>query len=521
MSPTTGAPDASVRELSCRLSAYGALMEQTGVLVAQRLGADPLICHVSCDSRDVVPGTLFICKGAAFKPAYLADALAAGAVAYVAESPFPGIDAPMLEVSDIRHAMGVLADRTWDHPSGRIRICALTGTRGKTTTAFCLRAILNARAARRGAPRCPLFSTIMLDDGLTSAPAKLTTPEPLDLQRHLACAVASGADTLVMEASSQALKYGRMEGVEVAVGAFLNISEDHISPIEHPTFEDYLTSKLRLFEHARHAVVNLDMDPAYLPRVREAACSCARTVTFSTRDARADVFASHIRHEEGGLAFDLHLAEQTVPVRLSLLGTYNVGNALAAVACAHILGASTEDISRGLAEVSVPGRMEVPYASDDLSVIVDYAHNGGSLEALLRDVRAAYPGRQLTCVFGATGTKGVERRFGMGAAAGALADRVIATEDDAGMEDPAQICAQIEGAARDSAREAGRADIVIDTVLDREEAIRHALFDATRPAVVVLAGKGHERFMIRGDRREPYEGDAAVVERLMNEGARA
>lgn len=497
------------------LAVYRALLERAGVQVTQRGTGNPVISHVSCDSRDVVPGTLFICKGAGFKPAYLEAALANGAVAYVAREPIPGCATPLLAVDDIRCAMGVLADATWDHPSGRIDVCAITGTRGKTTTAYCLRAILNARAARRGEPRCPLFSTIMIDDGLSTEPAVLTTPEPLDLQRHLARAAASGASALVMEASSQALKYGRMAGVDVAVGAFLNISEDHISPIEHPTFEDYLAAKLRLFEHAQRAVINLDMDPAYLPRVRATAATCADVLTFSCRDHAADVYAENVRPEDGCLAFDLVHAGAAHPMRLSLLGSYNVENALAAAACALALGATIDDIRTGFAQVSVPGRMEIAYADDNLSVIVDYAHNGGSLEALLTDVRAAYPGRELTCLFGATGTKGVERRYGMGAAAGRLADRIVATEDDPGTEDPAVICDAIEQAAREAGADRADGPIPITTILSREDAIRYALETAQRPAVVVLAGKGHETFMIHGTRHDPYAGDGLAVRRIM------
>ena len=158
--------------------------------------------------------------------------------------------------------------------------------------------------------------------------------------------------------------------------------------------------------------------------------------------------------------------------------------------------------------------MEIPFADEDLTVIVDYAHNGGSLDALLGDVRAAYPGRTITCLFGATGTKGVERRFGMGEAAGRLADRVIITEDDPGQEDPARICAQIADAVASAARSCGRV-VPARTILDRTEAIAHALETAPRPGVLVLAGKGHEQFIIRGTAHEPYIGDAATVRRIM------
>ena len=497
-------------QIETTLGAYLDILERAGVPVEAAGAPRELpITHVSCNSLDTVPGTLFICKGATFKVDYLRDARATGAVAYVAEAPFAGIDTPCIATPDVRRAMGHIADAAWDHPSGKIAICAFTGTKGKTTSSYCLHAVLDARARRTGEPRCPLFSTIVLDDGITAAPSALTTPEPLDLERHLAYAASTGASALVMEASSQALKYGRMIGVELAVGAFTNISPDHVSPIEHPTFEDYFASKLRIFEHARTAVVNLDMRPELLGQVLGAAGRCERILTFSRRDAAADVTARDIRHEAGGIAFTLATPAGTEPARLSLMGTYNVENALAATACALAIGATLDDVLEGLAQVSVPGRMEVAYADDSLAVIVDYAHNGGSLEALLTDIRAAYPERELTCVFGATGTKGVERRFGMGKVAGTLADRIVATTDDPGTEDAGGICTAII----DSATAAGATDTTC--ILDREEAIAHAIDHAHRPAVVVLAGKGHEQFMIRAEGRVPYEGDAAVVRRIM------
>ena len=500
------------------LQEYLDALHREGILLSSpdATSASLTIANATDDSRDVRPQTLFVCKGATFRREYLLDAIEAGAVAYVAEQDF-GVSIPAIIVSDIRRALGITADLAWNHPSEHIDICAITGTRGKTTTAYCLRSILQARAERLGLPRCPLFSTITLDDGIEVETSTLTTPEPFDLQRHIANAVASGSSALVMEASSQALKYGRMRGVELAVGAFTNISEDHISPIEHPTFEDYFASKLRLFEKARTAVVNLDMKPECRERVLSAASACERTITCSTTEAEADLRTVNIRHERGGIAFELtagpNVPELNEPlaVRLPMLGLYNAENALIAAACALAVGATAADIRAGLEAVHIPGRMEIVHQEDGLTVIVDYAHNGSSLEALLTDVRDAYPNHEVTCVFGATGTKGVERRYGMGETAGRLADRIIVTEDDPGKEDPALIAQEIEQAAR----EAGATNIT--TILDRREAARHAIEGARRPAVVILAGKGHETFVVRGTERLPYEGDAAVIRSIVGQ----
>lgn len=502
----------------------------------QNPAAELPISYVSCDSRDIEPHTLFICKGAAFKAAYLAQAQEAGAVAYVAEAPFEDPDTPdsvralpCLVVNNIRGALGVLADAAWDHPSGKLNIVAFTGTKGKTTSAWCLRSILDERARRLGLPRTPLFSSVLLDDGVTAGPATLTTPEPLDLERHLANAVSTGADTLVMEASSQALKYGRMIGVDLGVAAFTNISEDHISPIEHPTFEDYFSSKLLIFKQARTAIINLDIQPDLLARINDACQTCQNVITFAMNNPEADVRATNVVHQRGSLSFTLTISNAALsdgsiessqegsvelPVVLSMPGDYNVENALGAVACALTLGATAEDIKAGLSHVQVPGRMQNICSTPELVVLVDFAHNGRSMEVLLETVHQAYPNYTVTVVFGATGTKGTDRRYGMGKAAGKDADHIVITTDDPGMEDPADIAAAIDQSARQAAQETNRAPL-IETILDRTEAIEHALSNAVQaetPEVVILTGKGTEDYMILGTRHVPYRGDIAIAQ---------
>lgn len=227
---------------------------------------------VSCDSKLVIPNTLFVCKGVKFKEEYLRSAMEQGAFAYVSEREYPAVPLPCIRVTDIRQAMGLLADRAYGHPSGALRITGITGTKGKTTTAYYIKSIVDAWLAGQGHRESALLSTIVTDDGVERRPAKLTTPEPLDLQRHLWNAVSAGADYLTMEVSSQALKYGRVIGVELACAVFLNIGEDHISPVEHPDLEDYLNSKLLIFQQAQSACICLDCD--HVERVRAAAAAC-------------------------------------------------------------------------------------------------------------------------------------------------------------------------------------------------------------------------------------------------------
>jgi len=490
------------------LGDYYQLLQKNGLLAGQTpLKADLTrrVPMVSCDSQVVVPGALFICKGAAFREQYLLDALEKGAAAYVSQRPYPSAPGPCIQVTDVRSAMALLADCAWGHPSGRLRITGITGTKGKTTTAYFLRAILDGWRRSRGERATALLSTLVTDDGVERAPAKLTTPEPLDLQRHLFNAAGAGCGYVTMEVSSQALKYHRVDGVELACAVFLNIGEDHISPVEHPDFEDYFSSKLRIFRQAGTAVVNLDCDHA--SRVLEAAQVCPRVVTFSAKDPGADVYADRIRREAGATVFHVRTPHWEGELRLPMPGQFNVENALAAVAAADVLGADREAVSGGLAAVTVPGRMETYHSTGgDLAVIVDYAHNGMSLEALLSSVRREYPGREVTVVFGCTGGKGLDRRAGMAGAAARWADRIILTEDDPGPEEVADICADIGRSL------AGREFTVIP---DREQAVETAVAGAARPGVVVLAGKGAEQQQKRKNGPEPCVPDGMLAQRAL------
>ena len=480
------------------LGDYYQLLLRHGLLAdAAPLAADLThpVSLVSCDSKLVIPNTLFVCKGVKFKEEYLRSAMEQGAFAYVSEREYPAVPLPCIRVTDIRQAMGLLADRAYGHPSGALRITGITGTKGKTTTAYYIKSIVDAWLAGQGHRESALLSTIVTDDGVERRPAKLTTPEPLDLQRHLWNAVSAGADYLTMEVSSQALKYGRVIGVELACAVFLNIGEDHISPVEHPDLEDYLNSKLLIFQQARSACVCLDCD--HVERVRAAAAACPRVVTFSQKFPSADVYGSQVRKEGEKIAFHVRTPRYERELAISTPGLFNVENALAAVAVAEAYGIPADVVAGGLVRAFVPGRMEHYVSADgQISVIVDYSHNGMSLQNALRSVRAEYPGRELTVLFGCTGGKGIDRREGMGNAAGEWADRIILTEDDPGPEEVEAICADIGVFLAAHGKD-------YTVIPNREAAVETAILGARRPAVVLLAGKGCEEAQKRKNGPEP------------------
>lgn len=462
------------------------------------------VTAVTCDSRSALPGSLFLCKGAAFKQEYLEEALRRGAFVYVSETPYH-VPAPCIRVRDIRLAMGLLADRAWGHPSGKLSIVGITGTKGKTTTAYFLKSILDQWRKAQGLHPAGLLSTIVTDDGHQRKPAVLTTPEPLDLQRHLWNAADTGCGFVVMEASSQALKYGRMMGVELSAAVFLNIGEDHISPKEHPTLEDYFQSKLKIFHQARCAVVNLD-DPR-ADEILAAAQKCQTVVTYSMKEKTAHLFAREVSRSGAGLAFTAVYGGKEERFELPMTGDFNVSNALAALCVCQLAGVPVEHVKAGLAAAHVPGRMET-YHKAGKTVIVDYAHNGMALAALLRSVKADYPGQRVTVVFGCTGGKGLDRREGMGKAAGELADRIILTEDDPGPEDVEAICTEIGGYITPFGKD-------YTVVPDRETAVKAAVEGAPSPAVIVLAGKGSEMRQLRKNGPEPCVPDGMLAKKYL------
>ncbi len=476
------------------LGDYYQLLLREGLLTG---GAPPAadlarpVTLVSCDSRQVVPGTLFICKGAHFKGAYLADALRKGAFFYLADHPYPEAGgAPCLLVNDVRRAMALLAGFYYNHPSGRLNVVGVTGTKGKSSTSYYLKYIFDEYAAGAGKAESGVIGSIDTYDGVERFESHLTTPEPLDLARHFANGVSAGMEYLTMEVSSQGLKYGRVLGVEFAAAVFLNIGYDHVSPIEHPDFEDYFASKLRIFQQTGLACVNLDSDHA--DRVLAAARRCPRVITFSQTDPGATVYGSNVRKSGNDILFRVKTLRYSREFRLTMPGLFNVQNALAAIAVCEGLGIPEQAIYVGLMKARVPGRMEIYTNADDRVIaIVDYAHNRLSFEKLFQSTLEEYPGRRIVTVFGCPGKKALDRRRDLGEISGRYSDLVILTEEDSGEEDTEAICREIAAWV-----EAEGCDYSIQP--HRGQAIRQAILGCETPTVVLITGKGAETRQKRG-----------------------
>ncbi len=491
------------------LDSYIELLRAGGLLEETNCGRDAhdlSIDYISYSSLDIKPQTLFICKGLNFKEQYLTDALEKGAVAYMAEkrSAAAPSDTPYIIVSDIRRAMSEVSGFFFDHIwNDKLTMVGITGTKGKSTTATFVKSILDHYCCRTEKTETGFLSGIYTYDGRDRVPAKkMTTPETLELHRHLARCVENDCEYFVMETSSQALKYSRTDDLHYRVAAFLNISEDHISDREHPDIEDYFSSKLKLFHQADIACVNLDIDEKYQERVLSEAKECCQDVITFGMTENADFYGSDISSTPNELRFKLRHPGGTEEITVSIGGNYNAGNALAAIAITRALGIPFDDIRAGLANVKVAGRMEVYHLKDkDVDVIVDYAHNKLSYQTLFSSIGSLYPERKVLLVFGAHGNKAYNRRKDLGELANIYADKIVLTEQDPGTESVADICEQIRVHIDD--------DKPVITIPDRGEAIEAACEMVEDGWVMVIAGNGADGYQKRGLKyvEEPTDGE--------------
>ena len=462
------------------------------------------------ESGKAVPGTLFICKGAAFKKEYLKEAAEKGAVCYVSEQDYGMEGLPFMQVKDIREAMAVLAAFFYQIPDGALHYIGITGTKGKTTTAYYLRGILDEAMKKNGGKEIAWLTSVDTYDGVSREPSHMTTPEAPELYRHFRNTCDAGITHLVMEVSSQALKYKRVSGIRFDTGIFLNISEDHISPAEHRDFEDYFQSKLKLFGQVKTAIVNLDSRYSY--RILQAASHAERVVTFG-KTPEADVYGYDLVMEDSGMSFTVRCDAFEQRFALAMKGSFNVENALAAIAAAYADGIDGETIRRGLMHVTVDGRME-EYASSDRKVraIVDYAHNGLSFQKVFETVKQEFPDYRVVSVFGCPGGKALNRRRDMGLIAGKACSKVYLSADDPGTE-------RVQDISREIGQYMEAAGCPYECIPDREEAIRKAISEAEEKTVILVLGKGHEHSQKVGHRQYYYKSDSEIVKECMEKTA--
>ncbi|HEV2981361.1 MAG TPA: UDP-N-acetylmuramoyl-L-alanyl-D-glutamate--2,6-diaminopimelate ligase [Solirubrobacteraceae bacterium] len=458
----------------------------------QRSVAEVEIGGLAYDSRSVRPGDLFFCVTGFQSDGheFAAQAVRAGAAALVVERPL-GQPLPEVLVRSAREAMAPIASRFFGDPTATLRVVGVTGTNGKTTTAYLLRALLEAQGVR-----CGLLGTVTSVIGGAERPVVRTTPEAIDLQADFRAMLRGGDGACAMEVSSHALELQRTDAIHFAAAVFTNLSRDHLD--FHASMEDYFQAKRRLFfgrsgadararEGERPAVSVVNVADPHGARL---AAELDGVRTFAV-DAPADYSASELRCGFGGCSFKLTVGSQRRDVTLPMPGRFNVANALGALATAHAMGGELDALVAALEQrVRVPGRFEPVDEGQGFAVIVDYAHTPDSLQNVLEAARdligdAGASGR-LVCVFGAGGDRDRGKRPLMGQIAASVADIAIVTSDNPRSEDPQRIVAEVLSGAQ-----GGSAEVL--EVVDRTAAIGHAVELARSGDVVVIAGKGHEQ----------------------------
>ena len=439
------------------------------------------------DSRKAEKGSVFVCISGAVSDghSYAADVAAKGAAALVVEH---NVDVPedvtVILVKDTRYALALMSAAYFGYPAEKMKIIGITGTKGKTTTTYMIKSILDGVGHKVG-----LIGTIEAIIGEKHIPAANTTPESYTIHKYFAEMVEAGCDCVVMEVSSQGLMLHRTAGIPFEIGIFTNLGKDHIGPNEHKDFEDYKRCKGLLFRQCRLGIANVD-DKYFKDVFRNATC---RVETFGFSE-NADLRAENVKlvSRPGYLGVAYHVSGlMDFDVEIDIPGKFSVYNSLTAIAVCRHFQVPAEKIKEVLKQAKVKGRIEMIKVSDEFTLMIDYAHNAMSLESLLTTLKEYNP-KRLVCLFGCGGNRSRDRRYEMGEVSGRLADLTIITSDNPRFEEPQDIIDDIKIGI-------GRTDGKYVEICDRKEAIKYAIANGQPGDVIVLAGKGHEDYQeIRG-----------------------
>ena len=443
---------------------------------------DVNVSELVYNTKKVKKECMFVCiKGATFDSHDVAgEAAKNGAVVIVAERP---VDVPagttVVLAEDTRYALALISAAYFQYPAKKLKVIGITGTKGKTTTTFMIRSILEHAGIRTG-----LIGTIEVIIGDKHIPAHNTTPESYEVQEYFARMVEAGCKVAVMEVSSQGLKLHRTAGIQFDIGIFTNLAPDHIGENEHASFEEYMECKSRLFRQCDLGIVNVD--DAHCDDILKGHTCKVETYGFSEK---ADIRATNLKlvNRPGFLGVDYHVSGlMDFDVEIDMPGRFSVYNSLVAIAVCHQFDIPKEDMLAALKVVQTKGRIEKVKVSDDFTLLIDYAHNAMSLESLLTTLKEYHP-RRLVCLFGCGGNRSKLRRYEMGEVSGHLADLTVITSDNPRFEEPQAIIDDIKTGI-------AKTDGKYVEIIDRKEAIRYVIANGQPGDVIVLAGKGHEDY---------------------------
>lgn len=443
---------------------------------------DTEITTLVYDSRKVTKGSVFVCISGSVRDAheFIPEVVEKGAAAVIVEREVEILPhVTYLKVDDSRLALACMSAAFFDHPAKKLKTIGITGTKGKTTTTYMVKSILEAAGIKTG-----LIGTIESVIGEKKIPSANTTPESYRVQELFHEMVEAGMDAVVMEVSSQALMLHRVSGFVFDIGVFTNLEPDHIGTNEHKDFADYMHCKSLLFQQCRKGIFNGDSE--HLEGILQGHTCDVETFGYGEKN---DLIAENVelKKEHGALGVCYHVSGlMDFDVEVNVPGSFSVYNSLTAIAICHHFGVDTEKIRQALQHVSVKGRIEIVPVTKRYTLMIDYAHNAMSLESLLTTLREYEPGR-LVCLFGCGGNRAKSRRYEMGEVSSRLADLTVVTSDNPRNEEPMDIINDIlEGVHR--------ADGAYVTIPDRKEAIAYCMEHAKDGDIIVLAGKGHEDY---------------------------
>lgn len=457
------------------------------------------VADITYNSKACTNNSCFFVKGKNFKEEYVKDAVLRGAKLVISETEFETSPANLIIVNNVRHAMVVLASEFFERAYTAMNVIGLTGTKGKTTTTYFIKNILDEYLEKPSG----VISTVETYTGKRHEESHLTTPEAIELQRYFKEMKDSGIKFVTMEVASQAYKVDRIYDMVFDTGIFLNISEDHISDAEHPNFNDYFECKLKFIRNCKTVVINCEAD--FFETVKDNAKNAQRIITYGTVKSKgiADYYVDNVEKQGAGFKFTVHGADYTHDFYINMQGRFNTENALAAIVVAKTYDIPDEVIQRGLAKTEVQGRMNV-YEHNGITAIVDYAHNKLSFTKFFESVKLDYPGRRIVTIAGGPGGKAYARRKDLGEIAGSNSDYMYLTEEDPQFESIEDICKDI----------ATYVKCPYEIVLDRTEAIEKAVKNALPGDVLALLAKGEEDYQKEKGVFVPYESDVKIIKRL-------
>ena len=464
--------------------------------------SDVKINKIEYDSKKIEDGDLFVAISGLKEDGhdYIEEAIKKGASSIVVKENYdvPEVqNVTYVKVKDTRIALAKLAAKYYDNPASKLKMIGITGTKGKTTTAYMIRDILLASGKKTG-----MIGTIYNTYGDKKIEAIRTSPESLDLQKLLKDMVDADMEYVVMEVSSHALDLNRVYGIHFIIGVFTNLSQEHLD--YHKTMENYLNAKAKLFENSDFAIIN--SDDIYTPKLeRMIKCKIAKYGL----DNEANITAVDVRVNNNYVDFKMYINKMLQTVTINIPGRYTVYNALAAIAVTSMLGAQMDAILAALAEIRVPGRSEVVDIQKTFAVIIDYAHTPSSLEAILQNTKRYAKGR-IICVFGCGGNRDEEKRPLMGEIAGKYADFTVITTDNPREESPKKIMKDIEEGIK-------RTKGLYKVIENRKEAIKFAMRIAWKNDTIIIAGKGHETYqLLKGNKKIKFD-EREIVKQIANE----